>query len=373
MSKVKIETLTSLHIGSGETLQYGSDFVCGNIDGNDFIGIIEPRRILSLIGEEHISNWVSAIDRKESTDSIVKLYSPKSGIDCYSKRLILDWAGVKSTDTLKEFIHDGMGKPYIPGSSIKGAIRTAVLATLANERDNFQSRIQDRGRVSARQVESLLFGKDPNSDVFRFLLVGDAVFGNEYEVAVRMVNINERPVRGFWDKSKQQVIEAIASEDSSVFQIKIASEYFDYCNKHWPVSAKNPLGKLPGEMQTLSSLFSLINAHTKGLVESEIEYWNNLIDQDTSDRVSDYIGKMKDILTSINQCVEGKECVLRIGHGSGWRFMTGAWTEGFDNFETVVVPASRPHNDRYSDFSFPKSRRVDDTCELLGFVKLSLL
>jgi CRISPR type III-A-associated RAMP protein Csm5 len=33
--------------------------------------------------------------------------------------------------TLKECIHSGLGVPYIPGSSIKGAIRTAIVATLA--------------------------------------------------------------------------------------------------------------------------------------------------------------------------------------------------------------------------------------------------
>ena len=41
-------------------------------------------------------------------------------------------------------------------------------------------------------------------------------------------------------------------------------------------------------------------------------------------------------------------------------------------FENIVVPVSRPNNQNYREYDFPKTRRVDDDCELLGFVKLSL-
>ena len=78
------------------------------------------------------------------------------------------------------------------------------------------------------------------------------------------------------------------------------------------------------------------------------------------------------MLEQTQSCEAEKECVLRIGHGSGWRFITGAWTENLDYFYSVVVPVSRPKNFKYEQFDFPKTRRVDDECELLGFVKLSI-
>lgn len=70
-------------------------------------------------------------------------------------------------------------------------------------------------------------------------------------------------------------------------------------------------------------------------------------------------------------CKDGKECVLRIGHGSGWRFITGAWSEKLNSFNPVVISAARPNNFRYNEYNFPKTRRVDEECELLGFVKLT--
>ena len=376
MTRIKIDTLTSVHVGSGETLQYGTDFVCVNSENGDFVSVVEPRKILELIGDEHVSNWLAAIERKESVKKIISLYAPKAKPEEYSKRLVVDWTdGVKTTDTLKEHIHDGMGKPYIPGSSIKGAIRTAVLATLAKKQTGLDSKIVDyKGKVNANMVESELFGKDPNSDIFRFLQVGDAIFGDNYEVAIRMVNINERPQNGFWDKSKQQLIEAICSEDSAEFQMKLKPEFYSFAKSNWPDSPKiSPIGKMPAEMESLAFLFQLINQHTENLIESEIEYWQGKEEDDESDHVTTYIEKMSEVLKQVKSCKQGQECVLRLGHGSGWRFITGAWAENLENFYSVVVPVSRPKNFNYQNFAFPKSRRVDDQCELLGFVKLTIL
>lgn len=386
MSRIKIETLTSVHIGSGENLQYGSDFVSGlDAEGYGLFGIVDPKKIFNLIGEEHIGNWVTAIERQESTKTIIKQFAPHAKLEDYSKRILLDYCDVqaKNGETLKEFIHDGMGKPYIPGSSIKGAIRTAVLATLASEVRDAANRIDASKRdnrtgqikkgANAKKVESALFGADPNSDVFRFLQVGDAVFEPNCEEAHRMVNINERERQSFWDKSKPQMIETIGSRYESEFQLKIASGYYDFAKRKWPQNAKNFIGNLPVDMSTMQKLFETINENTKCLIESEIEYWEERKCDDDSGKVSEYIDKMNDILTIVKRCKSGSECVLRIGHGSGWRFITGAWTENFENFSSLVVPVSRPKNFNYEQYDFPKTRRVDDQCELLGFVKLTSL
>ena len=72
MSRIKIETLTSVHIGSGETLQYGTDFVAGKLDEEYVISIVDPRKVMDLIGEANVHRWVAAIERKEATSKVVK-------------------------------------------------------------------------------------------------------------------------------------------------------------------------------------------------------------------------------------------------------------------------------------------------------------
>lgn len=148
----------------------------------------------------------------------MKQYAPSAKLEQYSRRIILSWANeIKPTDTLKEYIHDGLGRPYIPGSSIKGAIRTAVLASCCKERDDLEQYARNKsGKVTAKIIEQKFFGKDANSDVFRFLHVGDAFFGKNYEAAVRMVNINEREKAGFWDMTKSQLLEVLSPDDEAI-------------------------------------------------------------------------------------------------------------------------------------------------------------
>ena len=371
MSNIKIETLTAVHIGSGETLQYGNDFVYGKSseDNTAVFGIIDARKVMQLIGEENIDKWVTAIERKEATDEIVKVYAPKAKIEDYSKRTILAWVAPRETDTLKEHIHNGLGVPYIPGSSIKGGIRTAILSSIAEASDNdiLKSRIindRNRNKMSAKGVETHFFGKDPNSDIFRFLQVGDAYFGNEYEIAIRMVNINEREKQSFWDKSKSQLIEAICPGDKASFQLKLNINLYE--------CAEKSVHPLPECMRSISNIFRTINKHTESLIKTEIEYWKERTADDESGQVDVYLEKLDEIRVIVEQCENGKSCILRIGHGSGWRFITGAWSENLDIFYPLIVPASRPRNDVHANYDFPKTRRVDDECELLGFVKLTV-
>lgn len=370
MSKIKIETLTPIHIGSGNVLQYGTDFVYYKNNDYPYLGVIDDKKILGLIGEENIEKWVQSIERKEETTDLVKRYAPHAKVDDFTKRKIYNFADqVKSTDTLKECIHNGLGHPYIPGSSIKGAIRTAILSTLSKNVSGKESKIilgKDRNgnnRVSATKIEKELFGKEPNTDIFRFLQVGDVYFKKDVEISTRVVNLNIRNRQEFWDTSKPQLIEAIGHDESSSFEIRINNRLYDM--------AKGTIGEMPEEMKSLSSLFSTINLHTSKLIEEEIEHWTQYNEDDD---VHEYIEKMKEMLenTQQDECKKGKSCILRLGHASGWRFITGGWAEKLNNFESDVVPAARPNNKRYSEYVFPKSRRVDEYCDLLGFLKLSM-
>ena len=125
-------------------------------------------------------------------------------------------------------------------------------------------------------------------------------------------------------------------------------------------------------MSSIETLFSTINNHTAHLLKEEISFWNE--QQEIKNGADDYLDNIKDILNQTHACKEGKECILRIGHASGWRFITGAWTEHLDIFYDKIVPRSRPSNDKYLQYPFPKSRRIDEEGGyVFGFVKLSLL
>jgi CRISPR type III-A-associated RAMP protein Csm5 len=368
MSRVKIETLTPVHIGSGNKISKME--MTTFIDGEDsFIGIVSPEKVINLIGEQNISNWISFISQGKPLDDFVRKFAPKARPTDYISRSILVYDN--GGNELKECLHNGAGQPYIPGSSIKGAIRTAVIAHSVAGKD-YSGKIEVKGRPSAKQVEFMLTtncisqGDTPNSDFFRFLKIGDAYFDKDCEIALMAINLNIRSSHdSLIDESKKMLTEAICAETETTFSLKIDKSISDWCSSQ---SSRVRVKSVPDFMGTVESLFDIVNNHTKSLLQSEIEYWHRI----DKDGATDYIDNMEDILSVAKSC-STDSCVLRIGAGSGWRFMTGAWTEKYDNFESFIVPASRPRNAVYQDYDFPKSRRIDRDGSVFGFVKLTKL
>ncbi|MDR3129374.1 MAG: type III-A CRISPR-associated RAMP protein Csm5 [Tannerellaceae bacterium] len=362
MSTLKIETLTPVHVGSGNLLYNNTDFVEAKIKGKDkyFLAIISEEKIWELLGkrEEHMNLWLTAISKRENIKEFIRRFIPDAKSSDYAKRKMKLFSSLGKTDTLKELIHNGMGYPYIPGSSIKGAIRTAVLASL----------VSGKQYPSAQKVEKELFGQNPNNDIFRFLQVGDAYFEKGSEIAIRLINLNIRDSKEeLKDMSKSQLVETIGEKESATFQLKFAQNHYQLFAAQ---NNRHPMILPIKEIQTIESLFHLINTHTLKLVAEEIEIWKKV--EKTEGK--SYVKNMESIKKEIEACADGKSCILRIGHASGWRFITGAWTETLSNFQSDIVPVSRRDkgNYKYQGYPFPKTRRLDEGDYLLGFVKLSV-
>lgn len=360
MNNIKIETVTSVHIGSGNLLYPNMDYVVNK----DVIGIIDEKKILDLIGANNLNHWVNSIGKGESLKGFMQRFAPNATMGQYTHRqmtVYLEDVTLSANETLKEQLHDGRGLPYIPGSSIKGAIRTAVLANLAQKNPG-QINL-GTGRFMAKPVERHFFGNDANSDVFRFLQVGDAYFKNEDEIVIRMENLNIRERQDFWDDSKAQLIEALIEETDSSLKLKLDT-------KGYLLAQKKAGVKQIQTLESLDKLFQTINNHTLSLLQGELSFWKKYDDEDV---VQSYLEQIEGLLEDVESCQEtmGRSCILRIGHASGWRFITGGWAEKLPGFTQSIVPTARPKNHQYASYPFPKSRRLDHDGYLLGFVKLT--
>ena len=118
MSEIKIETISQVHIGNGVFLQEGNDFI---VEDNN-IDILSLDKLGSVIGTDEtiIRQWLDAINNGKSGTFIMNRVKDTPYTE-YTKRRISCSLDITQQSTLKEQIHDGLGRPYIPGSSIKGA------------------------------------------------------------------------------------------------------------------------------------------------------------------------------------------------------------------------------------------------------------
>jgi CRISPR type III-A-associated RAMP protein Csm5 len=366
MDSFQIKTLTPVHVGNGRFLQSKIEYAFGATS----IGVVDDAKILDLIGEDRVKLWVQSIEQGTSISSFLKPFVPGLKLDMISSRKIeikCDKDHAKNQATLKEQISNGMGLPYIPGSSIKGAIRSAIFnQEIRNlNRELSENDLYDFGKLKASVLEKKLFGRDPNHDVFRFLQIGDAYFDPNSTVAINMVNLNIVKQGAMFDSSKNQLIEAIGEKKQTSFSMKLNHSGMESTLK------AGSIHQLPGAFRSIDQLFKTININTASLISEDIEFWK---DFEPEDSVQEYIQHLGVILAEVSSCSDN-ECVLRLGHGSGYHFISGNLLNQqnivSDQHYEAIVNTARPGNARkYSEYPFPKTRRMDENTDLLGFVKL---
>lgn len=199
----RLQTISPIHVGCGEVFEPTS-FVLDETT-KEMISF-DPATLLEQLDDEALRKF-SAICRKGTPASLIEVYNfinhykdlvdgdrvtvSNSFIDHYQRTLQLK--GNRIDKELNQFqvartafnIHDG--RPYIPGSAIKGALRTAVL--------NARNGGRDKPRPGdAKELETNLAGGVFQDDPFRLVKVSDFMpLGNVSRSIVYAANRKKKP------------------------------------------------------------------------------------------------------------------------------------------------------------------------------------
>lgn len=365
--KFKLTTITPCHIGSGNTLNRNIDFVS---DGRYF-GIIDLRKIYDIVGENGIAGWCRVIDAQGDIIQYLQGIRPGIKIEDISSRLMRIDGGNISVTGIREHIST-MGVPYIPGSSIKGAIVSALIASVADNKLTIPPVIKKKNGVVDRAFsacEERRDGRksyDPKTSVLRFLRVGDATSTETRTVAKYCNSLNIRDSRNtLTDNKGHQYVEAIDKNYTAYFDLNIKLDYLDKVLKR-----NIPIGDVPEAMTSIPKLLKCINSHTLSLLEYEREDWG---DYDYPE-LDEYLDSIDYLIQECEKCSDGRSAVMRMGYGSGWYFITGRWSKiiADDDEWEKIKDVSRPKNFMYKDYIFPKTRRTFNGYLPFGFVKISI-
>lgn len=163
--RLDIEVLTPLHIGTGTTLQDGYDFVAHKgktyrLDVNTFLDAIwpkDPRQQDAMLGQPP----AQLLEPDDFVNHPEFFAYALNGVPQGAKREV------------RECIKDPKGAPYIPGSTLKGAFRTALLASLEAQPLVGAGRAEDPRRA-ARPLENKWLGATPHTDILRALRITDS-------------------------------------------------------------------------------------------------------------------------------------------------------------------------------------------------------
>lgn len=165
----EVEVLSPVHIGTGREL---GNYDLAVIDGR--LWRFDPERVATnLAADPHL------LDRYIDEGTAALAGWPEEARRACA-RYALPWAG-PAPRAVREHVADPLGRLYLPGSALKGAIRTALLwayhAGLNEEAKARQRALigqEPRREVAGRKWEQRVFGKDPNHDLLRALRVIDS-------------------------------------------------------------------------------------------------------------------------------------------------------------------------------------------------------
>jgi CRISPR-associated protein Csm5 len=313
------------------------------------------------------------------------------------------------SEPIRPFIADPLLRPYLPGTEIKGAIRTAVAwwllrqKNLAALRQKLLQRLPQhqpsrRELVQAGQwLEQSLFGSDPNHDILRSLRVQDSTPVEPERLKVFPVIVAVRTNKGlqwlqsprggerrsrYTDDHRQAVANFCECLDGSVSGVKltVASDTFlsdgEIERGEVKLSVPEKLGWEETKRQAVANWGTACNELAKEVAESERNWWKEVKDATRDIGAKTVAARMERFYDELSNRIkaESDEAVfLNIGWGGGWRTKTVVELFGDEAVQEVV---SRYGLDRGSHSRpFPKTRKVawrgSNDFVPLGWLKLS--
>ena len=376
---IELEVLTPLHIGAGAEKDWmkGADY----ISDNNKVYILNHKKVLQRLkgGAEELSNFLLKKDDKGLKAKI-------SG-DLESVSDIIFNSPTGSEKDIKTFIKNGLtNKPIVPGSSLKGAIRSILLSYFIDSKNQIDRR--------NKRFEEEIFGSANKGDEFmRFIKIADAQFERTELINTKIFNLygNASNLNGGWkhefrggttnkfsQKGFNTIYEIIAPNETGELSIALSDRAFDNFYKTQKPKKKSDILK----QKPSQKLFAIINEHAKKYIDKQIAFFKNYSNNETYAIISS-LERVKSQIPNDNSA-----CVLQMSAGSGFHSITGDWQ--FDDF-LIDRPYSEYYdrrsgqnkrksrgtkliNGKYEDLA--KSRKIatdGEKFDLMGFVKLSIL
>lgn len=343
--QLEITTLSPLHIGTGRRLLRDYDYVthAGKtwvIDAGALAEALydQDAAFKLMVDGEPAGNLLQASD-----------YTPDSPLFRYVM------AGQPRSNMrgaeLQEQLKDPWDRPYIPGSSLKGALRTALAVVGWYQRGlgfRYSDLTDSRPKFAALPLERRVLnggntpmGRAPNHDLLRALHVSDS--GPDDQRRLQLINV-QVIVNG---KSASPVeLEAIPA--GVTFTATLALDGF----LRQPGTA-SALGWANDQLKWLSGLPTAVNAFTGMRLGEEWKRW-----QGVPGMMRSFYQDLRNRFGARN---DRAEFYLQLGWGGGWDSKTlgAVLTQDGDVFAQVVTRYHLKRKGKYQPGEvFPRSRRV---------------
>jgi len=376
-----LTTITPLHIGTTDTIpRYG------------YIYDEEERRLhvldLDKVAEHPSVDPEELAEQMRAREFDIKAFLGQKGIELKNVKLYSAHCCFAPRKGVRAFVKHLYQDPYVPGTTLKGAIRTALLWKMARDNPDiwkfieryltavaYSKKLTERLRSQrngsnyvAQRIEQLpqAFGPEPHFDLLRVLHVTDSEHLGANELHIIQVDVYKEQ-NGSLEKDGRLsplLVEAIPpcihlhvgiKEDDFLFSGQAEEELKFLCKRRY--------------VDLDQDFLTACNEFACWLLNQEGSFYSGVGFKETADWCLERAKEAENLSNA---------CLLPIGWGTGWRAKTigrKVQTDLPKTFEQLYyqygLGKRRGGN---ADVSFPVSRRVTYVCGRplpIGWVKLS--
>ena len=315
---IEIEVLTPLSVGAGNE----NDLICGAdyVQHGGRVYVLDMDKISQLgvdIGR------LATVFANGDQQAVIHIGANRLG---KAASRIFD-ATISTTNPIKSFIRTQLyDKPVIPGSSIKGAIRSCLF-------NHFHGRKQN-GEILIG-INDKVFGTMKTGDVFkRFIQVGDIVLPRTQLVNTKLFNLQSQggTWKGGWKHRGRNttsrfqpfgfntLYECVVPKEKGIGVIELKNVAYDLLKRNVHNQSNFNL-KSQLMLGGIKALFHIINQTTKHYLQKEEGFFNHYAEG--TDRVEDVLDCIHHVLDLIPQ--DDSYCVMKMSAGAGFHSITGDW------------------------------------------------
>ena len=356
-NEIKVTVLSPLHIGSG-----GSHLL-PNLDyyeTKDHIVVIDAD---ALLAELDATGEVLPV--QFDLPALVRLVHQRGGADALGRAARYTLPRVEGVREIVPQSKDMFGHAYLPGSSLKGAIRTALAwAMLKNNEIQVDRRdLGNNPRYADDPLLERLFGSDPNHDLLRALQISDtgALAKRGLELSrVQLYNLTGNPGQTTFAPKKGFEFFVETMTRGSVLRGQVR---FDEFLLSEPQARKLGFGQ---RTKYVRDWLKHCNDFAKTLIARERAFFSQ---QGLREIVTFYDGLAK---TADELSNGGHGSLLQISWGTGWTAKTVSTALS----EELITQVRREFRlGRSGQIVFPKTRRVvireERPESVMGWVKIT--
>jgi CRISPR-associated protein Csm5 len=373
--KYRLTCVTPTLVGDGQKLA-PIDYMVWK----EHVNVLNQKRIFRLLAKgPRLEGYLSQLKKAEKLDfaswgGFAQNYAGRR-IPFEHASSAQAWERARAEHLFIPTFSTGPSGAYLPGTAIKGALRTGVVHGRMTERllQDLSARVNSEGRMPrhpAGSVEDAALGSGGN-DAMKLISASDSKTVPDSVFKIYLLRVSTLESRGAgkyelaWKQSPRGSVKRLEDGTPAFAEMAAPGTVFE---GEWRESAFFAKARRRKDGLHVHGIFELVNAYTEHLLRVQKQYaeWTGLaLLKANLDQLETRLGEVRKT---------GHGCLLPLGWGAGFLSKAAFLDTQEDSYRQILKQVGFYAKAIQSGLPFPKTRKIvfiaNQPATLAGFVQL---